>query len=91
MSFENSFGASGAICSSPRGQKASEPIRAPGNVLFLGPDGIGIDGGGGELGMAKPFLHQVERDAGAMPRSYASVWEWARCMSNPPSGVTGYG
>src|ERR1700722_18236938 len=34
------------------------------DILFLGADGIGIDGGGGELGVAEPFLHQVERDAG---------------------------
>jgi len=26
------------------------------NVLFLGTDGIGVDGRGGELGVAQPFL-----------------------------------
>ena len=27
----------------------------------------------------------------AIPRTCASAWGWARCMSNPPSGVIGYG
>lgn len=29
---------------------------------FLGADGVGADRRGGELGVAKPFLHRVERD-----------------------------
>ena len=32
--------------------------------FFLGACGIGIDGGGGELGVAEPFLDEVARDAG---------------------------
>jgi hypothetical protein len=31
-------------------------------VLF-GPDGIGVNGGRGELGVSEPALHKVERDA----------------------------
>src|SRR6478752_9399422 len=27
----------------------------------------------------------------AIPRTCASAWGWARCISNPPSGVIGYG
>lgn len=34
------------------------------NRLFLGTDGIGIDGRGEELGVAQPFLHHVEWYAG---------------------------
>jgi hypothetical protein len=30
-----------------------------GDVLFLGADGVGIDGRGGKLGVAQPLLHQV--------------------------------
>ena len=46
-------------------QDISELLPHPAsNIRFLSPDGIGIDGGGGELGVAEPFLHQVERDAG---------------------------
>ena len=41
----------------------STPL-SPGEYPFLGTDGVGIGGGGGEVGMAEPFLHQVERDAG---------------------------
>lgn len=33
------------------------------DLLLLGPDGIGIDRRGGELGVAEPFLHQLKRDA----------------------------
>jgi putative SOS response-associated peptidase YedK len=29
---------------------------------IFGTDGVGVDGGGGELGVAEPFLHQVEGD-----------------------------
>jgi len=36
----------------------------PGDILFLGADGVGVDGGGGELGVAEPLLHWVERNAG---------------------------
>jgi len=35
-----------------------------GDILFLGTDSIGIDGGRGELGVPEPFLDQVERDTG---------------------------
>ena len=31
--------------------------------LFLGADGVGIDGGGRELGVTQPFLDHIERDA----------------------------
>jgi len=34
------------------------------NVLFLGANGIGVDGRGGELRTAEPFPYQVERDPG---------------------------
>ena len=39
------------------------PPHFPCDILLLGADGIGIDGGGGELGVAEPFLHHVEGDA----------------------------
>ena len=35
-----------------------------GNGMFFRPDGIGVDGGRGELRMPQPFLDQIERDAG---------------------------
>jgi len=35
-----------------------------GNILLLGADAVGVDGGGGELGVAEALLHHVERDAG---------------------------
>lgn len=35
-----------------------------GDVLFLRPDGIGVDRRGRELGVAEPLLHQAERDPG---------------------------
>ena len=47
--------------------KLSHPIIIPypaGDIFFLGADGIGVDGGSGELGVSEPLLHQVERDAG---------------------------
>src|SRR4051794_31221474 len=34
------------------------------DVFLLGADRVGVDRGGGELGVAEPFLHEVERDAG---------------------------
>ena len=44
-----------------------------GNGMFFRPDGIGVDGGRGELRMPQPFLDQIEghtrgdrRDAKAM-------------------------
>lgn len=33
-------------------------------MLFLGADGIGIDGSRGELGVPEPFLDEIEWDAG---------------------------
>jgi len=35
-----------------------------GDALFLFADGIGVDCRGGELGVAQPPLHQVQRNAG---------------------------
>lgn len=39
------------------------PPHFPCDILLLGADGIGVDGGGGKLGVAEPFLHHVEGDA----------------------------
>ena len=40
------------------------PPHPSSDIVFLGAYGINVDGGGGELGVPQPFLHQVERDAG---------------------------
>lgn len=48
-------GASAILASAPH---------APGDVLLLGADRVGVDGSGGKLGVIEPSLHQVERDAG---------------------------
>jgi hypothetical protein len=42
----------------------ASPPHSAGEVLFLGTDCIGVDGSGGELGVAEPFLHEVEGDTG---------------------------
>jgi hypothetical protein len=36
---------------------------APGDGVFFGADGIGVDGGRGELDVSEPFLDEVEGDA----------------------------
>ena len=35
-----------------------------GDIFFFGGGGVGIDGGGGELGVTEPFLEEVEGDSG---------------------------
>ena len=35
-----------------------------GDIFFFGACSVGVDGGGGELGVAEPFLEEVEGDAG---------------------------
>lgn len=51
------------------------PPHALSDVLLLGADGIGIDGGGGELSVAKPFLNEIEGDAGRDGRHTKAVTE----------------
>ncbi len=41
---------------------ADYPPHPPGDLLLLGANGVGVDGGRDELGVAEPFLHQVEGD-----------------------------
>lgn len=55
------------------------PPHALSDILFPGTDGIGIDGGGGELGMSEPFLNEVEGDADGDGRH-------AKAMAEPLGG-----
>ena len=49
----------------PRVRPRADPSspHAAGDGSLLGAHGVGVDGGGGELGVPEPLLHQVERDA----------------------------
>jgi hypothetical protein len=75
---------------------------APCNVLLFRADAIGIDGGGAELDVAEPFLHQVERNTDSdggyprvplvstgrrVPRSY--LWRvcWASWRDNSHTDI----
>ena len=46
---------------------ATRPYSPPhfaGDIFFFGACGVGVDGGGGELGVTEPFLEEVEGNAG---------------------------
>ena len=51
------------LCNPISSSQNALPPHFPCDILLLGADGIGVDGGGGELGVTKPFLHHVEGDA----------------------------
>ena len=60
----------------------ASPPHPTGDALFLGADGVGVDGGGGELGVTQPFLCQVDEDAGG-----DGGWTTARAKSDCPCGL----
>ena len=42
----------------------SLPPHQPSDVFFLRANGVGVNGGRAEVGVAEPLLHQVERNTG---------------------------
>jgi hypothetical protein len=67
--------------------------------IWMRANGVGINGSRAELGMAEPFLHQVERDAGGdggYPETVPQPFGRGRhtlqpgglhhCMHRPPTG-----